>query len=245
MRISPVKIHAYVTVVLLLSALLLAAAPAQTQSAVTIVSPSKQSPVQTNLVSDVPGLAVTTDPNLINPWGISNSPTSPYWISDQGAGKATLYNGAGVPTALVVAVPAIGIPSGPTGTVFNSTTGFLVSGTASNFIFATLDGTIAARATGSTAVTEATVPGAVFTGLALANNGTANFLYAAAFVNGGTIHVFDSTFAPTTLARVFYRSHSACRLRSLQHPALEWEVICRIRPSRYARRHNRSVDWAS
>ena len=134
----------------------------------------------------MPGLAITTDPNLINPWGISNSPTCPYWISDQRTGKATLSNGAGTPTALRGVVPAVGIRSGPTGAVFNNATSFLVSGVASNFIFATLDGTIAARASGSTAVTEVTITGADFTGLALANNGTGNVLYGADFVSGDT-----------------------------------------------------------
>ena len=50
---------------------------------------------QTNLVSDISGLAATTDPNLVNPWGISHSTTSPFWISDNGTGVSTLYNGAG------------------------------------------------------------------------------------------------------------------------------------------------------
>ena len=159
---------------------------------------------QQNLVSDVPGLAVTTDPNLVNPWGISNSATSPYWISDQGTGVSTLYNGSGIPTALVVSIPTTAPPSGPTGTVFNNTGGgFLVGSTSANFIFATLGGTIAARATGVTAVTEATIPGAVFTGLALANNGSGNYLYAANFTNTGGIQVFNSSFASTTLSGSF------------------------------------------
>ncbi len=93
-RDSRLEKHVFAAATLVAFTLLLVP-PARSQSAVTIISPSKQSPVQTNLVSDIPGLAVTTDPNLINPWGISNSPTSPYWISDQGSGKATLYNGAG------------------------------------------------------------------------------------------------------------------------------------------------------
>jgi uncharacterized protein (TIGR03118 family) len=174
--------------------------------AVTIVSTTRQSPVQTNLVSDIPGLAVTTDPNLIDPWGISNSATSPYWISDQGTNRATLYNGAGTITALVVGVPQVGSPSGPTGQIAvpTGTTGFNVPGTTSvaKFIFATLDGTIAAWASGN-AVTAVTIPGASFTGLAFANNGTANFLYAADFVTGGGVKVFDSNFNPTVLAGSF------------------------------------------
>ena len=50
---------------------------------------------QTNLVSDIPGMAKTTDPNLVNPWGVSFSSGSPFWISDNGTGLATLYSGAG------------------------------------------------------------------------------------------------------------------------------------------------------
>src|SRR5690242_21054715 len=59
---------------------------------------------QTNLVSNIPGLAAFTDPNLVNPWGIALSPASPFWISDNGTGLLTLYNGAGKPQALVVTV---------------------------------------------------------------------------------------------------------------------------------------------
>jgi len=50
---------------------------------------------QTNLVSDVPGLAKVTDPNLKNPWGTSTAPGLPIWVSDNNAGVATLYDGAG------------------------------------------------------------------------------------------------------------------------------------------------------
>src|SRR6201995_6215611 len=47
--------------------------------------------VQTNLVSDIPGLATVTDPELVNPWGVSHSTTSPFWTSNQGTSTATLY----------------------------------------------------------------------------------------------------------------------------------------------------------
>src|SRR3954471_13546574 len=79
--------------------------------------------VQTNLTSNIPGLAANTDPNLVNPWGISFSATSPIWVSDQAKGVSTLYNGAGSPQALVVTIPPGGAtpPQGPTGQVFNST----------------------------------------------------------------------------------------------------------------------------
>jgi hypothetical protein len=80
--------------------------------------------VQTNLVSDVPGLAATKDPNLKNPWSRSFSPTSPFWISVQSTGLATLYDGAGNIIPLVVTIPKIGVPSGATHQVFNGTTDF-------------------------------------------------------------------------------------------------------------------------
>jgi len=73
--------------------------------------------VQTNLVSSVPGLAALTDPHLKNPWGVSHSPASPFWVSNQVTGTATLYNGAGQPfpaSPLVVNIPSFGQPAGPT-----------------------------------------------------------------------------------------------------------------------------------
>ena len=87
---------------------------------------------QTNLVSDIPGLAKLTDPDLVNAWGISFGPTSPFWISDNGTGLATLYSvpGSGPPSvsklALTVTIPptAGGTTSAPTGQVFNGGVGF-------------------------------------------------------------------------------------------------------------------------
>jgi uncharacterized protein (TIGR03118 family) len=120
--------------------------------------------LQTNLVSDLPGVAANTDPNLVNPWGISESPGSqgsPFWISDNGTSLSTLYNTAGATVPLVVSIPAPGgdptMPGGtPTGTVFNiglfSGGGFNVSGVKADgttatsgpsiFLFVTEDGTI-------------------------------------------------------------------------------------------------------
>jgi uncharacterized protein (TIGR03118 family) len=163
--------------------------------------------VQTNLTSDVPGLAANTDPNLRNPWGMSYSATSPFWVSNQAAGNSTLYNGAGVPQGtpqpLVVATPGSGTSSGPTGQVFAGLAGnFLLNGNPSSFIFDTLGGTIDAWNGGATATVEQSVSGAQYTGLAIANNGSGNFLYAANYATG-KIDVFDSTFNPTTLSGSF------------------------------------------
>src|SRR6266542_1980389 len=77
---------------------------------------------QTNLVSDLPGMAQLTDPDLVNPWGMSTGPATPIWVSDNGADKATLYRGFvnGSPIQKVPLV--VNIPGGaPTGQVFNPT----------------------------------------------------------------------------------------------------------------------------
>lgn len=155
---------------------------------------------QINLVSNVPGLAATTDPNLVNPWGMAFTATSPFWISDQGTNNAILTDGAGNINSLVVSVPTtVGGPQGPTGQVSVPTgSGFLVAGSPAHFIFDNLNGTISAWASGSTAVVEAATPGAVYTGLALATNGTSSYLYAANSATG-QINVFNSSFAPATL----------------------------------------------
>lgn len=147
---------------------------------------------QINLVSDIPGLATFTDPNLKNPWGVASSATSPFWVSDQGSGKSTLYDGAGNINALVVTVPGAGVPAGPTGQVFNGGTGFLVNGTPARFIFDNLNGTIAGWNAGSTAVVTASTSGAVYTGLAIGTSNGSTYLYAAN--SKGSIQVFDSNW---------------------------------------------------
>lgn len=155
---------------------------------------------QMNLTSDIPGMAQNTDPNLKNPWGVSFAPTSPFWVSNQGSGNSTLYDGKGAIVPLVVSTP----PGSPTGQVFNGTGQFTEpGGKSSSFIFATLGGQIDGWNSGdvTTAATLASKTGAVYTGLALANNGSANYLYAAN-ARGG-IDVFDSNFKPATLSGSF------------------------------------------
>ena len=171
--------------------------------------PAQNNYTQHNLVSDINGLADHTDPNLVNPWGIASSATSPFWVSDNHTGVSTLYNSTGTPLALIVTVPppSGGIPpSAPTGVVFNATSDFQVAGpgTAAHFIFATEDGTIAGWNSGTNAILEVdnSAAGAVYKGIALGNNGISNFLYAANF-HSGAIDVFNGSFAPTTLAGHF------------------------------------------
>ena len=158
--------------------------------------------LQTNLVSDIPGLAQTTDPNLKNPWGVSFTATSPFWVSDTASNYSTLYQGTGS----TINARVVGVPS-PTGEVNNSTTGFVeADGSAASFIFSTLGGSIYAWNSGNSnnvAQQVATVANASFTGLALANNGSGNFLYAANIAGPGGINVFNSSFALVTLSGSF------------------------------------------
>jgi uncharacterized protein (TIGR03118 family) len=148
--------------------------------------------VQTNLVSDIPGLALKTDANLINPWGISYSSASPFWVSDAGTGLATLYNGAGTPQALVVTIPGV-----PTGQVFNGTGAFaLPNNQSATFLFASVTGSISGwnPGSGTTAATMFIGPvSASYTGLAISGSGASARLYAANF-GTGQVDVFDGAF---------------------------------------------------
>ncbi len=162
---------------------------------------------QINLVANTPGLAANTDPNLVNPWGLSFSATSPFWVADQGSGLSTLYNAAGTPNSLVVTIPGSATPpTGPTGTVFNAagTGTFLVGATAASFIFDNLNGTISAwnAGAGTVAQVEATTPGASYTGLAQATTtgpGGATYIYAAnSNSTSGSIQVFNSSWTNVT-----------------------------------------------
>ena len=170
---------------------------------------------QKNLVSDIAnppgGAPVVVDTNLKNPWGMSFGPTTPFWVSDQRTGVTTLYTSnadgstaAKVPLTVTIP-PAAGRTVGsPTGQVFNGTADFTISGGPARFIFADIDGTIAAwnGSQGTQAVTVATTTGAVYTGLAIGNNQAGNFLFAANN-KAGRIDVFDKSFHPATLAGNF------------------------------------------
>jgi uncharacterized protein (TIGR03118 family) len=166
----------------------------------------------TNLVSNVPGLALNVDANLVNGWGIVTGPTTPFWVSDNGTGKSTVYDGTGA-LRLTVTIPAVGGTGQgvPTGVVFNlgaspTSNDFLVSGpgTAARFMWSTEDGGIAAWAGGASATIRfAASDGAVYKGLALAGDGATHFrIYAADFHNG-KIDVIDSTFTKTSVAGGF------------------------------------------
>lgn len=159
---------------------------------------------QTNLISNIPGMAAATDPNLVNPWGISRSSGSPWWVSDNGTGVSTLYTGAGVAAALVVTIPGADGGSGvPTGQIFNGSQDFQIApGKPAIFIFATEDGTISGWNPGVNATVAVvkvnTHSASVFKGMAVAtiddpHVGSANYLYVADF-RKGRVSVYDTNF---------------------------------------------------
>jgi uncharacterized protein (TIGR03118 family) len=152
--------------------------------------------VQTNLVSDVPGLAQATDPNLKNPWGVSFSATGPFWASNAASNTSTVYSGTGSTISPLV----VTVPGGPTGQISNSTTDFLLTnGRKASFVFSTLSGGIYGWNSGTVAEQDAKLPNASFTGLALASNSSGNFLYASNISGGGSIEVFNASFQRVTV----------------------------------------------
>ena len=173
--------------------------------------------VQTDLVSDIPipGVPTIIEPTLVNPWGISHTATSPFWISDQVQSMTNLWSVTGQtnvtkvtavnpPTGniAITAATASG-PQGPTGQVANTnTSAFPVSmssggnGSSANFIFAGTAGTISAWNGGATAFVQATTAGASYTGLAI--NQASNELYAANDAGAGSVDVFNSSFTKVT-----------------------------------------------
>jgi len=161
---------------------------------------------QTNLVSSTAGAATTTDPQLVNPWGISFRPGQDFWIANNKSGTSTLYDDNGnKDSALVVTIPvATKNPNGncnpgcPTGNVANSGSGF----GGGQFIFDTQDGLVAiwtGASNTSTVAFDNSASGAAYTGLALLNG---NVLLATNF-DSGKIDVLNSNFQLTSLSGSF------------------------------------------
>jgi uncharacterized protein (TIGR03118 family) len=147
------------------------------------------------LVSDSSATpAPATDASLVNSWGLSAGPTTPWWAANNGTNTSTLYSGTGTKLPLTVSVPG-----SPTGTVFNGNAAdFGVSQNGKSgpakFLFATESGTILGwtpAVNGATAVVGAdrSSAGAIYKGLAIANDR----LYATDFHNG-RVDVFDASF---------------------------------------------------
>jgi uncharacterized protein (TIGR03118 family) len=145
-----------------------------------------------NLVSDLPSTADHVDANLVNPWGVASSPTSPFWVANNHSGTSTLYDTSGTAIPLIVKIPS---PAGssaagsPTGAVFNGSQMFLetTGGKPALFIFCTADGTIASWNGGDSTQAQMLInnsaSGAVYTGCAIGGTTDAPLLYAADFHN--------------------------------------------------------------
>jgi uncharacterized protein (TIGR03118 family) len=171
----------------------------------------------TSLVEDLAGgTALVIDPQLTNPWGLALGATSPMWVANNHSETSTLYNGNGVITPIVAHFAATaGVTFDPTGIVANTSTDFVIgNGTtsaAANFIFDGEGGSIAGWAGAVDTANAITVftatDGAVYKGLAIANNGTGNFLYAADFKNG-KIDVFNATYTEQPAANFAFSDAS-------------------------------------
>jgi uncharacterized protein (TIGR03118 family) len=163
------------------------------------------------------------DPNLVNPWGLVGSTPvpsppsvpSPWWISDNGSHKATVYPDDTVMntftiSATVVNIPCPANPTGtcgtPTGIVWNTiqatTTAFLVSGSPASFIWATEDGTIVAWFSGPTGVIVKPSSGEVYKGMEIATNSGTTLLYVTNF-NAGTVEMYDTTWTQVVSPTAF------------------------------------------
>ena len=185
-------------------------------SLLSVLVPSVASAQQynrTDLVSSIPGDGTNAlnghDTQLVNSWGLTRSTGSAWWISDNGTGLATVYNGVGN-KALTVTIP---VPSGvnqhssPTGVVANGTADFALPGsTAAKFIFVTEEGTIAAWNGGAAAVIvkDNSSKRAIYKGVTIAEWNGKHFLYVANF-HSGEIEVYDSTFQPVDLDHDAFR----------------------------------------
>ena len=166
----------------------------------------------TALVSNGVIAAAHTDRNLQNAWGLASGPNGLFWIADNNSNVSTIYDGTGAAQPLVVSIPAgTNGPSTPTGVAFNGTSDFVITTGAGSqpaqFIFAGEGGTITGwqrNISGSTATIayDDAAGGAVYKGLALLNNGTANHLYATDLHNA-KIDVFDAAFHKVALAGTF------------------------------------------
>jgi uncharacterized protein (TIGR03118 family) len=182
-------------------------------TATTSWAQEKNSYSKTNLVSDVPGMAKFTDPNLVNPWGLTIG--EEFWVSNAGTGTSTLYDSEGTPLPLVVIIP----PSAssdeergePTGQVFNSGSGFVVSdGTNSGpaiFIFVSEDGGISGW-NPDVSVDQAVLAvdhgaeNAIYKGAALGSTESGDRLYATNFWSA-KVEIYDENFNEIDTATTF------------------------------------------
>jgi uncharacterized protein (TIGR03118 family) len=161
---------------------------------------------ETILVADSTNTATTANPAdglLINAWGLVHGPGTPWWVSDNVTGWATLYTGTGAKVPLNVVIPAAARENtgSPTGLVFNGSGQFKIQGWPALFIFAALDGTISGWAPQvdlqhAILKINKSKMRASYTALAITNNSSGpNFLFAAD-TNNNKVDIFDDHFEP-------------------------------------------------
>ena len=153
-----------------------------------------------------------TDPNLVNAWGLAFNPAGFAWVANNGSSTSTLYDGNGVPQALIVTLPpGLAGPANPTGIVFNGTQDFKVSqgglSGATPFIFVGEAGTVSGWSptvlpTQAVTMVDSSALGAVYKGLATASFGGANLIYATDFHNN-RVDVFDTNYNLVALPGTF------------------------------------------
>jgi len=168
-------------------------------------TPAAVSYQEVNLVADTIGFgAARIDTKLLNAWGIAIGPTGKIWISANHSGSTVIYDANGTQLLAPVDIPLGATRNGasPTGVIYNSTSNFLIPGKGiSSFIYSTEDGILSAwnASTGTSTMTVAdrSAAGAVYKGIAMANDGGANFIYATDFHNA-KIDVFDNSFTFVT-----------------------------------------------
>jgi uncharacterized protein (TIGR03118 family) len=160
----------------------------------------------TNLVSDIPGVALHTDPNLVNPWGLTVSSTGNFWVSDAEVGLATVYTEEGQIVPLVVQIPPSASSTeehgAPTGQVINNGPGFVITHNGvsgpSLFIFVSEDGGISGwnpdvSPTHAILAVDDGDEGAIYKGATLASTAGGDFLYVTNF-HEGTVDVYDQNW---------------------------------------------------
>jgi uncharacterized protein (TIGR03118 family) len=161
----------------------------------------------TNLLSDIHGLAVHTDTNLVNPWGFAETPQGQFRVSANGAGESLLLNARGDVLGRPVIVPTPsdsppGAVAAPDGSALNTTSDFVIShggrSAPATFIIATEDGTIAGfnpMVDRNEAVIGADLSdsGAVFKTLTLGADAHGNVIFGSDFHND-QVDIFDKNF---------------------------------------------------
>src|SRR6058998_1544687 len=193
------KIHAYTKIAL----------PLLAAAILTATSGRADTYSWTNLQSDIPGVALHTDPNLVNPWGMAVSANGTIWVSDNGTGVSTLYHQDGTAVSLVVTIPTAARNRGtgnPTGVVFNNTPFFQVSKNGNSapafFIFVSEDGSISGwnpnldQTNAIIAVDNGRNRGrnsAIYKGATLGTANGHNFLYVTDF-HTGKVETYDESF---------------------------------------------------